>query len=283
MGASQLMVTAQMHPRLFETMVMIDPAISNQYVRSMPAMLKYTLRKPETYKTREQAEKSVRNTPFFKGWEQKPLQRYIDSAFHSSPTVAQPNDSIKPTTSKHMEALALLRPNPQHVMISAPASDVQRHLHPNLDNAAPLTGPGYNPHSRIAWFLLPTLRPSALYLLGEGSHIVTPSEIEERTMMTGTDVGGSGGVAAGNVKSVTVPGGHFLPMTNVQGTAKAVAQYLGDEIEKFRQREEAINADWRGTKLVERQRLGPTALKKFNEWDGKPWAKPEGFTEKSRL
>lgn len=282
MGGTQAVATAHIHPRLFEGVAMIDASISMTPSPSLKAMLKYTLRKPDSYPSREQAEEAVRKTPFFKTWNPRALQRYIDTAFHTSPTVAIPNDSVKPFTTKYADITTLLRPNTQHTGTSGKVSDVERALYPNLDPAAPLTGPVNNPFPRISWSHLPNLRPSALYLMGEGSQIVPVKEIAERTKVTGTAPGGSGGVAAGRVKSLTIPGGHFLPMTNVQGTAEATSEWLGAEIRRYRRTEEALMESWKGS-VAEKQKLEPAVETTLKNWDGKPWIKAETHSEKSKL
>lgn len=283
MGAAQAVMTAHIHPRLFEGVMMIDPSISLARSPSLKGMLKYTLQKPDTYASRAEADKQIRKSPFFKTWDPKIVQRYIETAFHTSPTAAIPNDSVKLTTTKHAEATTLIRPNTSHSGTSSSISEAERSLHPNLDPRAPLTGPVYNPFPRIVFSYLPTLRPSAYFLLGEGSRISDANEIAERTKVTGTAPGGSGGVEAGRVKCKTIPGGHFVPMTNVSGTAEAAAEWLEAEIRRFREREEAVEEVWKGRSLAEKQRLEPGVEDLLKKWDGKPWAKAETFSEKSRL
>lgn len=283
MGGAQAIATAHLHPRLFEAIVLIDPSINMSPSPSLKAMLKWTLRKPEKYASREKAEEYVRSTPFFRDWDSRALQRYIDTAFHSAPTVAIPDDSVKPTTSKHVEAVTLSRPNIEHSGTSGEVSDLQRALHPNLDPSAPLTGPIYNTHTRITWSLLPTLRPSVLFLLGEGSHMARQEEAAERTRITGSAPGGSGGIAAGRVKTATVAGGHFAPMTNVEGTAEATSTWLGAEIRRYIEREAAVAEVGRDKSVAEKQKLEPAVEKTLKNWDGKPWIKAKTFGEKSRL
>lgn len=283
MGGAQAVTAAHLHPRLFEGVVLIDPAISISSSPSLKGMLKYTLRKPESYPAITQAEEHIRKLPFFKIWDHRALQRYIDTAFHSSPTIGLPNERVKPTTSKHAETTTLIRPNTQHSGLSEMASDVQRASYPNVDPEAPLTGPVYNPHIRIAWSHLLSLRPAAFLILGEGSQITQRGELLDRTRVTGTAPGGSGGVAAGKVKMATISGGHFLPMTNISGTAEATGEWLAVELQRYREREEAIAETWKERSLAEKQKLEPEVEKVLTEWDGKPWVKAKTFSEKSRL
>ena len=177
----------------------------------------------------------------------------------------------------------MVRPNIEHVGSNAPLSDVQRMSYPNVDSTAPLTGPVYNAHTRIAWSYLPSLRPPALYLLGAGSQLSPVDELEKRTSITGTGPGGSGGRIAARVASVTIPGGHFLPMTNIEGTAEAISNWLGHEIRLYRAREDEFNNLWGGKTVSEKQRLDERTERTLRAWDGRPWPKPNAMPIKCRM
>lgn len=283
MGATQALATAHLHPRLFEGLIMIDPPISPSYAPTVKPLLQYALSRPETYKSRDQLDETICKLPLVKGWDQRAVQRYLETAFHTSPTTTQPNTSIKPFTSKYVEAKTLVRPNTDHVGVQESLSDTQRAVYPNVDPDAPLTGPVYNAHSRIAWSYLPGLRPPALYLLGAGSRLSPLNELEERTNITGTGPGGSGGRVAGKVASVTIPGGHFLPMTNVEGTAEAVAEWIRKELERHRMTEKDLYGLWKRQTVAEKQKLEPPVEEMLKSWDGKPWPKVKERGTKSRM
>lgn len=283
MGGTQAVATAHLHPRLFEAVVIIDAPISLSYAPSIGPMVKYALHRAETHDTREQAEQAIRKSPLFKGWDPRVVQRYIETAFHSGPTAAIPNNTIKPITTKHVEASTLARANTEHVIHGLGTCEIQRALHPSLDPEAPLIGPVYNHQPRVAWSWLPSLRPSALFLHGEGSRVCRPDEVEERTRITGTAAGGSGGMAVGRVKTVTVAGGHFAPMTNVEGTAETVGQWLSDEIRFYRRREGMVVDAWREQEIAKKQRHEPAVEKTLKGWNGKPWAKEKADRRISRL
>nr|POE92329.1 abhydrolase domain-containing protein mpah [Quercus suber] len=277
MGATQAVGTAHFHPRLFEALVLIDPALTSSFAPTIGAMLGFAFSKPDAYASRQDAETAVRRNPLFKTWDPRVVQRYLDTAFHTAPTTAIPDGRVKPKTTPAVEASSLTRANPDHLGVAHPLTDVERALHPNLDPAAPLTGPVQNPHTRIAWSWLPSLRPATFYLLGAGSQVCPRDELAARTQRTGIDVGGSGGGA--RVAARTIPGGHFLPMTNVPGTADAVALWLADHIRWYRRREAELHALWAAQPRAQKQQLSPRTLRVLRDWDGKPWAKPERGSE----
>jgi pimeloyl-ACP methyl ester carboxylesterase len=279
MGSSQAVATASMHERLFESLVLIDSPISRSWAPTMPAMMKAILRKKDTFSSRAEAEAYIRKDPIYRKWQPEAAQRYIDTALH---IVLDPEakEVVKLNTPPAAEALTLGRPNPEWVAVGQPVSEAQRYTHPDVDPQAPLTGPIYNPGTRQAWRLLATLRPTVLYLLGESSRICAPEEIAERTRITGTEPGGSGGVSAGKVKVVSLKGGHFLPMTNIAETAHATAQWLEEQVASWREQEVGFMRRWRDKSRQEKQALEPKVEKMLKEWNGKAWVRTDSTTSK---
>jgi pimeloyl-ACP methyl ester carboxylesterase len=169
MGSSQAVATAHFHPRLFESLVLIEPSMTRYRVPSTPAMMKAILKKRDTFATRTEAETYIRNDPIYKRWQPEVIQRYIDTAFRIVPSPAEKARVVKLKTTPAVEARTLARPNPEWIAVGQPVSEAQRYTHPDVDPHAPLTGPMYNPGSRQTWPFLATLRPTLLYLLGRGS------------------------------------------------------------------------------------------------------------------
>ncbi|KAF7185911.1 Abhydrolase domain-containing protein mpaH [Pseudocercospora fuligena] len=286
MGGTQAVATAHYHPRLFESVVLIDPPMTMKASKNVHAMIKFSLSKKESFKSREEAEQSVRKNPFFKSWKPAVMERYIDTAFHDAPTVLVPEEGVtKPTTTVHQDILTLARPNLDHVAVASPVDNMQRYTHPDVDNASPYTGPLYNPHSRQAYTFLGSLRPAAQWILAKNSQIAPQDELEFRTNLTGSYAGGSGGVKAGNVESVTIRGGHFLPFTNPEGTAKEAADFLSRRLRVWREAEERFTRKMEGRSKKQRQKLSPEVERTLRNWDGKLWENPNALPDggKSRL
>lgn len=277
MGASQAVALAQYHPRLFTCLVLVDGALSIRGSRNIASMMKYSLGKPDAFPSRTAAEKAMFEAPIFLKWDRRVLRRYVETAFRegSSPGAGQ-DKVVALATPKHMEAASLVRPNPEQLNPAAePLSAQQQYSHPDLDPGAELMAPAYNSPSRLAYSFLPSLRPSTLYINGKGSQIAPPETLHERTRVTGSGIGGSGGVECGRVCSVEVKGGHFLPMTNPSGTAVAVMDWLVPQLEEWKELEAAWAEQWSRKTLQQKQSLPPETVKLYQEWDGKPWnAKP---------
>lgn len=79
-------------------------------------------------------------------------------------------------------------------------------------------------------------------------------EMREGIKMAGTGIGGSGGLPEVRVKEVMLRGhGHLLPFTAVKEAARICGEWLGSEMEMFRERERKWS-DQRG-KMTARDHL----------------------------
>lgn len=272
LGGTQAVAAANFHPRLFESVVLVDPSITMLGAKSGPQMMKFTMSKPETFKSREEAEAFVMKHPFFGGWDPRARRRYIDTAFHEGPTLLHPQAGlVRPKTHAHQEVLYLARPNLEHVAVEKPVTEKQRYTHPDVWTAAPSAGPMYNPHPRAGYSFLATLRPSALFIQAKNSQICPPEELEHRLNFTGSRPGGSGGVKAGNVSSVEIKGGHFVPMTNPKGLADTTANWISKRLQIWREAEDAFAERWNSRSPAQKQRLEPEFEKIVKTWEGKYW------------
>lgn len=282
MGGTQAVAASFFHPRIFEALVLMDPPMTMKYAPTLPQMLQFNMRKPEKFRSHQEASKFVQKSPFFKGWDKAVVQRYIETAFHDGPTVLNPEpESVKLKTHPHAEARTLVRANVKHAWVVGDMTDDQRYTHPDVHKDSPLTGPLYMPHTRQAYGFLGSLRPPVQFVLGKGSQICPKEEIEHRVRFTGTLSGGSGGIDAGNVESVTVKGGHFLPMTNPQGAAEEVAGFLARRIEAWRKAEAAFMERWSSQSNAEKQRLQPEEEKAYTG-PFKPWSNPFALPDGGR-
>lgn len=90
-------------------------------------------------------------------------------------------------------------------------------------------------------------------------------------------------MAIDKVASVTIPGGHFLPMTNMEGTAEAIAPWLQKQINTYHENKAEVFDSWTRKDLASKQKLGASVEQTLKRWDGKPWVKPEISSEKSRV
>lgn len=78
--------------------------------------------------------------------------------------------------------------------------------------------PVCRPEVQTAYELIPSLRPSCLWVLG-GKTYLSLEEMRERISFCGTGLGGSGGVSEGRVREATFPSiGHLMTFQAIKAT-----------------------------------------------------------------
>lgn len=269
MGGCQLANLALLHPRLFETLILVDPVIQGKVSLNgniTPAAS--SARRRELWPSREEAAKSFAKSKFYQTWDPRVLDRWIQNGLRDVPTVLFP-DAKKPevtlTTTKHQEVMTFLRPNfsarpgdkeesSAEFTLSNPK--LNRRTHPDITPYAEPQTPFYRGESTIVFQQLPSLRPSVFYIFGEFSFLTDDFLIEEKMQMTGSGVNGSGGRAEGRVDNVVVKGaGHLIPMEKVQESADHICKWVGKEMERYRDWEHKTEEEWEGKQGIERSIL----------------------------
>ncbi|KAK2930100.1 Alpha/beta hydrolase fold-1 [Fusarium oxysporum f. sp. vasinfectum] len=216
-GANALTNVALLHPRVFTSLVLLDPVIS--HFASTPG-------------ARSAGPAGSDRSPFYKSWDPRVLQRWIDFGIRDVPG----EQSVTLTTTKHQEIFTFLRPSwPAY---DAEGKDVIHPEHtPDLDaslNRRWSTYPVYRPEGPNTVERLPNVRPSVLYVFGGKSDVSPPQLQDEKMALTGTGVGGSGGEAKGRVKKVVgEKNGHLVPMEDPRLCASAAADWIKAELERW--------------------------------------------------
>ncbi|KAF2813251.1 uncharacterized protein BDZ99DRAFT_252107 [Mytilinidion resinicola] len=282
MGGCQLVNLSLIHPRLFETLILVDPVVQRvSSAKGNWAPAQASARRRDFWPSRAAAEKSFKKSKFYQAWDPRVLDRFIKHGLRELPTQLYPTSTSTPTipypatstteptltptppqprpvtltTTKHQEVFTFLRPN-------LSPSPPDRRTHPDLDARANPETPFYRPEPIQTFYQLPHLRPSVLYVFGELSDLSTPEFRADKLSMTGVGVGGSGGVKEGRVKEVLFEKtGHLIPMEKVGETAESMAQWVGAEMDRWRAAEKLTEQDWEGKKGVERVQMSEKHIK----------------------
>ncbi|KAL9612196.1 MAG: hypothetical protein Q9167_003184 [Letrouitia subvulpina] len=251
MGALQLVHLSLLHPRLFHTLILMDPVILGDAPYGPNAAFLST-RRPDLWPSRAAAESSFRRNPFFQAWDPRVLSLYVKYGLRELPTAVYPNltsslsspkeelekeKQVTLTTTKHQEAWSYVRSTFE------PQEDDERDrlLSPDLDLEKYGDYLFQRPECMITLMNLPVVRPSVLYIFGEKSQLSPPEENEKKVKVTGTGLGGSGGEKLGRVAGVVAEGvGHLVPFEDVGGSARRCAEWLGKEIARWRSEEEVL-------------------------------------------
>lgn len=291
MGGCQIANLALMHPRLFETLVLVDPVIARfvSFTGNISPAFASAMRR-DRWPSRAAAAESMKKNKFYQTWDPRVFDRWIQYGLRDLPTKLYPESSSTPgpepstvtveptltpapakpkevtlTTTKHQEVGTFLRPNfpplpgqmePSSHEYSLTNPTINRRTHPDLTPGPDKQAPFYRGESILVFHQLPHLRPSVLYIFGKQSFLSLPDLIEDKMAMTGTGPGGSGGRAEGRVKQITLEDtGHLIPMEKVGETADYVVAWLKDEMHRWRVNEKLNEEEWEGKVGVKRSML----------------------------
>ncbi|KAH8171147.1 alpha/beta hydrolase family protein [Sarocladium implicatum] len=249
-GGNMLVNVALSHPRLFSTVVLLDPVISQ--FASNPGTLAEGPATMSTYRrdvwpSRAEAAKSFKKSPFYQAWDERVLDKWIEHGLRN----VDGKEEVTLSTTKHQEVFTFLRPSwagfdpkSRQVVDRAAVPDLDATLHEEFP-----VYPFYRPESPITWARLPNLRPSVLYIFGGKSNLSPPQLIREKMEMTGTGIGGSGGAKEGRVKGVTSKEhGHLIAQEAPGLCAREASVWIKSEMERWWKEEKEFEEWSRKTK-----------------------------------
>jgi pimeloyl-ACP methyl ester carboxylesterase len=278
MGGAQLANLALLHPRLFESLILIDPVIQGRVSvlgNVSPAFA--SAKRRDLWPSRAEAAKSFKKSKFYQTWDPRVLERWIEHGLRDTPTKLFPDakdGQVTLTTTKHQEVMTFLRPNfrnkggesePDSADFTLANRKLNRRTHADLTPCESPQEPFYRGESTIVFNQLPALRPSVLYIFGSLSFLTDDKIIEEKLAMTGSGVGGSGGRADGRVDSVMVQdAGHLIPMEKVEESADHVGKWIGKEMVRYWDWEKKTQDEWGSKKGIERSVLSKRFVEELN-------------------
>jgi pimeloyl-ACP methyl ester carboxylesterase len=275
-----------MHPRLFTTLVLLDPVIQ-AYSSAPPASgespAQMSTFRRDVWPSRAAAAEGYTKSKFYQAWDPRVIERQIKYGLRDLPTAIHPSNSIQGdetpvtlTTTKHQEVFTFLRPNYEGSGHKGHPVDRKKQpdIHPGMETIYPF----YRPEPPSAYFRLPEVRPSVLYVFGELSYLSPPDAIAAKLNQTGIGIGGSGGIKEGKVKGVIVKNiGHLVAMEAVKECADAAAEWISREIKTWEEEEEEHRKKWNTKTLMEKQTVDEEWKKRIggDPRKVKPGAKPK--------
>ncbi|RMJ21120.1 toxin biosynthesis protein [Aspergillus sp. HF37] len=257
------MFLSHLHPRLLRSLLVIEPFIWDQDTgtNGVSVLLALTAEKKDVWNDRGQAADKARQK--LRIWDPRVLDRWVQYGYRELPSAIHPDKktsgSVTLSTSKHQELLTYLRANfNQHRELGLEDSPESRKVNDPPPPHDPLFQPDmigglyanqrfYRAEPLMAWRRLPHLRPSVLYLSGGRSDLSKSGLMERAAKMTGTGIGGSGGMQRKQVMNVVFPKAfHTLPFENVASTAEALAPWISQQIGQWREDERQVAEGWEG-------------------------------------
>lgn len=143
-----------------------------------------------------------------------------------------------------------------------------RSAFPDLDPEMNWLFPSYRAEQFAALKLLPTLRPSACFILGTNSQYSTDEMRKIRMETTGIAVGGSGGAKLGRVAEYLIPGGGHQMMFDAKHlplVSDKACEWLVLEMRRW-SREQEEHSKWAGRSAKEKSDVHPVILESLKEW-----------------
>lgn len=272
MGGTHLVNLSLLHPRLFTTLILIDPVIQRlPSVEGNFGPAKASTKRRDRWKSRQEAREKFKTSAFYQTWDPRVLDKWLEYGLRELPTALYPEvqtsntppvvsadpstASVHPDketerevtlkTTKHQEVFTFLRTNFPTLEYPNPLHESDPRTHPDVPAWASPNSPFYRPEPISTFTRLPNLRPSVFYVFGDKSDLSAPLLKADRISQTGIGYGGSGGVAKGRVAEHTFKGvGHLIPMEVVGGTADVAAGWLVPELERWQRLEEVERAEW---------------------------------------
>ncbi|GKZ74257.1 hypothetical protein AnigIFM50267_011756 [Aspergillus niger] len=272
LGATQLVFLSLMHPRILQSLMLIEPYIIEKNTDAdAPLLVHLTKHKRDVWPSRAAAEEKARQ--YLRSWDPRVLERWFQWGYREVPTALYPkagaHDSETPvtlTTTKFQEAMIYARANPnRHKELGLQTENNGERLpepphdplfFPDVMAGLPPGQQAYRPEPIVAGKLLPHLRPSALFLSGSSSPLFKSGLHTTMAERTGDSIGGSGGVRYGRVRHLWVEGaGHALPLEKVDLTASTLGEWIRTEMERWSTDERRIAAGWEDLSPGERSRF----------------------------
>lgn len=240
------------HPRLFTSLILLDPVLQGRFVERKPGKtdvrpIQFATFRKSSWPSREAARAELSKSPFYRSWDSRVLDRWVryglrevSSTTHGDVERGANEDPrqespVRLTTTPSQEAFTFMRANFDGYGVDG--APIDRKTHADLDPNWPHIYPFYNASVHSVFERLPSLRPPTLYVFGSTSTISDAEQNAAKLAATGAGVGGSGGVAAGRVKGVTLDGvGHLIPMEAgaLTRTAEIVGEWIDRELEIWR-------------------------------------------------
>lgn len=244
MGGFHLTNLALMHPRLFTSLILIDPVIQREpNPEGNYAPAKASAKRRDRWPGREVARTSFKKSKFYQTWDPRVLDLWIEHGLRDLPSKLYPShedNEVTLRTSKHQEVLTFMRGNLPGPLNPNPSTDPNPLTHGDVDLSFPGISPFYRPEALAVFKRLPFLKPSVLYIFGSKSNLSEPHLRAEKMAITGSGVGGSGGAAKDRVREVVLDAGHLIPMEKVAETASQCSQWLSHELARWQTDEKTI-------------------------------------------
>lgn len=259
-GGVQLINLALFHPRLFSSLILLDPYITRRpppNFRGSPVFNRFLVDRQATWPSRSSAEADIAKWPIYYGFDPRCLAALLKYGLRTLKTPDNSTESADPpvtwTTLAAQEVHTMSRPTRSEKQADG-TYIVDSVACPDLD---PLDAWDtlYRWEIRGTLDRIGELRPSARFVLGAKSYVPL-DEVRMAISQCGRGRSGSGGIDAGRVTEVEIAkAGHFFPLQLVERTAKECAPWIDQEVQHWSEQERRWKEE-RDLRLQKGERIG---------------------------
>lgn len=251
MGASHLAHLALMHPRIMDGVVLIDPVF--QVRGGGQGWARASSFRRDHWPSRRIAEEKLRGNPGLRSWDGRVLEKFLELGLRECPTEKYPEITWKEgeevpvtlQTTVAQEVYNYIQPTYHDPRLLIPKHLEGREFHPEDVQAA--DGAMFmRSEMAILYRRLEELQPSTLFVFGKTSPVSDAEARKVKLERTGRGVGGNGGLETGMVKGVVLDCGHLVPLEVPEETAKTCAEFVDDEVGRWRREEGERRRVWEG-------------------------------------
>ena len=260
MGCNQLVYLSHWHPRLFDSLVFVEPGMDCHFGKGIVVPWSYQwLKRKDSWQTREDAERDLIKLHAAKSWDPRVVRRLTRYGIYERDDTSKKEWSA--TTPKEQIVTLIARCNPEKFGVGPGGLEnltlEQRGKVPDVDPEAWTSSGGfYRTELKGAWDLLAHVRPWVLYVNGDNSPFFgRPTTRDERAKITGTGVGGNGGLRLGAVEQEIIKDGTHTLVFEQQmcEVADVVSKWLGKEVKRWQDGSKRRMQEWQSKTVAQRQ------------------------------
>lgn len=268
MGGTALLELSNMHPRLFASLILIDPVIGPAIKSAGLILINASARRPDLWSSREEAEQAFKSTRAFQRWDPRVQRLWLEYGLRDTPTLLHPQSGmVTLRTTKAIEAWSYGRPwfdpLPDNGKLHTSQSRIK---YPEGDSSIFDTHPFYRPEPGLAWDILPRILPGVLYIFPAQGSVSSSDSMTKKVIRTGRGVGGSGGEKTGRVdKAVIQDSGHLVPFEKPTECARAIGGWFARDLQAWEERM-TLSREKSDDKSVSNVALSDEYVRRAKEW-----------------
>lgn len=259
-GAAAITKLALFHPRLFSSLVLIDPVIATHHPEFLEAYLQppvLSSRRRDVWPSREEAAATFQKSKFYQSWDPRVFDRWVQ--YGLAERTPGHGREVTLATTKHQEVFTFARPS-FHALAADGTTITDMGLVPDMDLTHGPMMPMYRPEPGAIFEQLPSLRPWVMWVFGGASYMSMEWQRVEKINATGVGVGGNGGVAAGRVDHVVGEEyGHLIPLEAPGLVARAAADCAAAAAKRWQEEEQEYVA-WTKKPVAEKTQISQEFL-----------------------